>query len=77
MHELRHYLEMLLDHECKAGSGECPECKSLQRIYQFIQTELFSTVIYAERALDSRQPAKGRGPSVNRAGAGPRRPPTD
>jgi hypothetical protein len=74
MQELRYYLEMLLDHQCRSGNGECPECQSLQRIYQFMQTELFSTVIYTETPLDPRQPAPSSSQPVNRAAVGPRRP---
>ena len=74
MQELRYYLETLLDHQCGTGKGECPECLRLQRIYQFMQTELFSTVIFTETPLESRQAAASRSPSVNRAAAGPRRP---
>lgn len=58
MHELRYYLGMLLNHQCNSANGECPECRSLQRIYQFLQTELFSTVIYAETSLEPHQPAR-------------------
>jgi len=74
MHELRFYLEALLDHQCGSANGECPECRSLQRIYGFIETELFSTVIYAETPLEHRQPHVPGPQSVNRAAAGPRRP---
>jgi len=55
MDELRYYLELLLDHRCSSAEGTCPECHSLRRIYQFMQTELFSTVIYTETALQPRQ----------------------
>jgi hypothetical protein len=74
MHELRHYLEMLLNHECGSGNGDCRECQRLQRSYQFMQTELFSTVIYTEMLPDPRQPARPQLRPVNRAVAGPRRP---
>jgi hypothetical protein len=39
-----------------------------------MQTELFSTVIYAETPLEPRQPARSQSQPVNRAAAGPRRP---
>ena len=58
MHELRYYLEVLLEHQCSSSNAECPECQSLQRIYQFMQTELFSTIIYSETALDRRHSAQ-------------------
>ncbi len=74
MQELRCYLEMLLDHECRLANGDCPECQTLQRIYQFMQTELFSTVIYTETPLEPRQSVRRTAPPVNRAAAGPRRP---
>jgi len=74
MHELRYYLERLLDHQCSSGSGDCRECQTLERIYQFLQTELFSTVIYAETPLEPRQPARPPSQPFNRAAAGPRRP---
>lgn len=74
MHELRYYLETLLDHECTAANGDCRECQRLRRIYQFIETELFSTVIYRETPLAPRQPASSQSQPVNRAAAGPRRP---
>ncbi|MGO4882173.1 MAG: hypothetical protein ACLP59_15270 [Bryobacteraceae bacterium] len=59
MHELRSYLEMLLGHPC--GGGECPDCQHLQRIYSFIQNELFTTVVYAETPLS---PHPGSGPQT-------------
>jgi hypothetical protein len=74
MHELRYYLEALLDHQCGSGKGDCPECQSLQRIYQFLETELFSTVIYTGTPLEHRQPTLSQYQPVNRAAAGPRRP---
>ncbi|MGC9951279.1 MAG: hypothetical protein ABSF64_33400 [Bryobacteraceae bacterium] len=74
MHELRSYLEMLLNHQCKSGGGDCRECHSLQHIYRFMQTELFSTVIYTDTPLDRRRPARTRPQPVNRAAAGPLRP---
>jgi hypothetical protein len=70
MHELRYYLGMLLDHQCISGSGDCPECQRLQRICQFMQTELFTTVIYSETPLE----LVSQSQPVNRAAAGPRRP---
>jgi hypothetical protein len=74
MHELRYYLGMLLDHQCISGNGNCPECQRLQRIYQFLQTELFTTVIYSETPLEHRVPILSQSQPVNRAAAGPRRP---
>lgn len=74
MNELRHYLEMLLDHQCMPGSGECPECRRLNKIYGFLQTELFSTVVYREAQLTPRPAAQPHKQPVNRAAAGPRRP---
>ena len=74
MHELRRYLELLLDHECSSAKGKCPECHSLQRIYEFMQSELFSSVIYTETPLDARVPVRASGAPVTRAVAGPRLP---
>jgi hypothetical protein len=74
MHELRYYLETLLDHQCSSGNGDCRECRSLERIYQFMHTELFSTVIYTGITADRRQTSLSQWQSVNRATAGPRRP---
>jgi hypothetical protein len=74
MHELRHYLEMLLNHQCSSANGDCRECQGLQRIYRFMQTELFSTVIYNETPLEPRQPTRSVAQPLNRASAGPRRP---
>ncbi len=51
MQELRYYLEMLLDHQCKSSAGPCAECRALQRVYDFMETEIFSTVIYNETPL--------------------------
>jgi hypothetical protein len=75
MYELRYYLEALLDHQCRSGNGECPECRSLRRIYGLIENELFSTVIYSETPLEQRQRVPAKLQPVNRAAAGPRRPP--
>jgi len=74
MHELRRYLELLLDHQCSTAKGKCPECLGLQRLYEFMQTELFSCVIYTGTPLETRQPARSTAAPVNRAGAGPRPP---
>ena len=74
MNELRYYLEALLDHQCASSTGECRECRSLQRIYQFMRAELFSTVIYTETPLDPRHPAQAPSHPVNRAAAGPQPP---
>jgi hypothetical protein len=74
MHELRYYLQMLLEHRCSAGKGDCRECRSLRQIYQFMQTEFFSTVIYPETPLEPRQPVQPESQPVNGAAAGPRRP---
>lgn len=73
MNELRYYLQMLLDHRCSAN-GDCRECHTLQQIYRFMQTELFSTVIYNETPLAPRRPEQSHSQPVNRAAAGPRRP---
>jgi hypothetical protein len=67
MNELRYYLEVLLNHQCSPGSAACPECQSLHRIYQFMQTELFSTVIYKERPIQPRQVSSREAMPVNRA----------
>jgi hypothetical protein len=75
MNELRSYLEALLDHQCAPSPGECRECRSLQRIYQFMQAELFSTVIYTETPLEPRHPAQSPSRPVNRVAASPLRPP--
>lgn len=74
MHELRHYLETLLDHQCGSGATKCPDCQGLQRIYEFMQTELFATVIYADTPLEPRQPARATAHPLNRAVGNPRRP---
>jgi len=65
MHELRDYLEMLLNHQCTSGNGDCRDCKNLQRIYQFMQTDIFSTVIYTETSLEPRQPSRSQSQPVN------------
>ena len=57
MHELRRYLAYLLDHQCQSHAGSCRDCRTLQQIYQFMQAELFSTVIYPEAALEGRTQA--------------------
>jgi hypothetical protein len=74
MQELRYYLEMLLDHKCGSGNPDCPECRTLQRIYHFMQTEFFATVIYDETPLDPSQFTRSRTQPINRVAAGPRRP---
>ena len=76
MHELRHYLEMLLAHQCGSSDSGCMECQRLQRIYGFLQTELFSTVIYSETPLSPRPPGRLQPQAVTRAAAGPRHPQT-
>jgi hypothetical protein len=73
MDEFRNYLEMLLGHICNSARGDCPECRSLERIYQFMQAEIFSTVIYTETVFDARKAAALASKPVNRAAAGPRR----
>lgn len=45
MEELHRYLELLLDHTC-GGEGECADCRSLQRVYQLLEAEIFSCVLY-------------------------------
>ena len=72
MQEFRIYLEMLLRHECKL-EADCPECRSLQSVLQFVQTQVFSTVIYSETPLDTRHAAHIEPKSAVRALAGPRR----
>jgi len=73
MHELRTYLEMLLAHKCSAGRDDCGDCQSLQRIYKFMQSEMFSTVVYAETPRAPRQ--AGEPPaSLTRAAASPPQP---
>lgn len=67
MDELRYYLEVLLNHQCSPGSAACPECRSLLRIYQFMQTELFSTVIYTERLIQPHQVSPREAMPANRA----------
>jgi hypothetical protein len=76
MQEFHLYLEMLLNHRCQLDSGNCPQCRALQRIYEFMQTEIFSTVIYTETPRSLAQAAgcaAGRRPSafVSRPNAGP------
>ena len=75
MDEYRYYLEFLLEHSC-SGSANCRECLSLQRIYRFMQTEIFSTVVYTGAPLDLRQLTRLELKPLNRASAGPRRPTT-
>jgi hypothetical protein len=72
MQEFRIYLEMLLGHQCKP-EADCPECRSLQRVLEFVQTQIFSTVIYSETPLDTRHTARTELKSAVRALAGPRR----
>jgi hypothetical protein len=74
MHELRYYLETLLEHRCSSAKGDCRECRSLTQIYQYMQTEFFSTVIYTETPLDPRPPVQSQSQPFNSAAAGPRRP---
>ena len=74
MEELRYYLERLLAHQCTPGSGTCKECQTLHRIYQFMETEFFSTVIYTETPIQPRQTPILENPVVRRAGVGPSRP---
>lgn len=74
MGELRYYLEILLDHQCSAANGSCRECRTLQRICQFMQTELFSTVIYTDTPLEPRKHLRPPSQPVNRAAVVPRRP---
>jgi len=45
----------VLNHQCSSGDGKCLDCQNLQRIYQFMQTDLFSTVIYTETSLEPRR----------------------
>jgi hypothetical protein len=74
MNELRHYLEALLEHQCANSEGDCPECQGLERIYQFMRSRLFSTVIYTDTHLEPHRPAQSQSQPVNRAAAEPRRP---
>jgi len=74
MDELRHYLELLLDHRCAPGAVNCPECMRLRRIYQFMQTEIFSTVVYPERHAELHFPMRPEARPLNRAAAIPRSP---
>ncbi len=74
MNELRYYLESLLDHSCAAPASDCAECRRLDRVYQFLRTELFTTVIYRETGLPPRAKTEIRRQAANRAAAGPRRP---
>jgi hypothetical protein len=67
MDELRCYLEMLLGHDCSSGNTNCPECQRLRRIYQFIETELFSTVIYTETPIRQQQFSPYPSKAANRA----------
>ena len=66
MSELRRYLEILLDHRCNQGNETCAECQSLQRIYAYMQTEIFSSVVYEETPLAPR-PAGSVSKPMNRA----------
>lgn len=71
MHELRRYLAYLLDHQCQSQPETCRDCRTLQQIYQFMQAELFSTVIYPEAALEGRsQTLAGQFPSAAAGMAG-------
>jgi hypothetical protein len=55
MEDLRRYLELLLDHDC-GGQPDCTDCRSLQRVYQFLEAEIFSCVLYSETPLAPRIP---------------------
>jgi hypothetical protein len=57
MDELKLYLENLLQHQCRPSAESCADCRSLQRIFQFMQTEIFSTVIFTETPMLGRQTA--------------------
>jgi hypothetical protein len=70
--ELRHYLELLLEHACARNPENCPECRSLQRIYEFMLAEIFSTVLYPETAIELRHAHRESEPL--RAMAHPQRP---
>jgi hypothetical protein len=65
MDELRQYLGMLLNHQCSSAGGNCPDCQNLQRIYKFMETDLFSTVVYTETRLPPRQPSHSQPQPVN------------
>lgn len=52
--EMRHYLESLLAHQCMSGQETCRACRSLQRVYELMQTEIFATVIYPETPIEMR-----------------------
>jgi hypothetical protein len=67
MEELRYYLEMLLDHQCRLNGANCPECQRLLRIYGFMQTELFSTVIFTETPIQPGEIRPREPRSANRA----------
>ena len=70
--ELRHYLELLLEHDCERHEN-CRECRSLQRISEFMMSEIFSTVLYPEKAGELRKTKEESG-RVSRAVAHPQRP---
>ena len=73
MNELRYYLGLLLDHQCSTGPQGCAECRSLQRIYEFMRTEIFSSIVFSETPLETRQAAGGGLKPAKHAVAGPRR----
>jgi len=76
MNEFRYYLGLLLEHRCGAGPQGCAECRSLQRIYEFMQTEIFSSIVFSETPMEPRQAARGGSNPANHATASPR-PPLD
>ena len=67
MDEIRCYLQMLLQHECDTGTDNCPECRVLMRIKEFLETAIFSTVIYTDWHPDSGRPALPKPMPANRA----------
>ncbi|HTQ56116.1 MAG TPA: hypothetical protein VMI94_16725 [Bryobacteraceae bacterium] len=72
MDEFRIYLEILLGHAC-SSRADCQACRALGKIYQYMQTEIFSTVVYSETIFDAKKAAALVHKTANRAAAGPRR----
>jgi len=73
MDEFRTYLESLLGHTCNPARTNCRECQSLERIYEFMEAEIFSSVVYTEKFAAPRPGAAAASKRVNHAAAGPRR----
>ena len=74
MNEFRYYLGLLLEHRCNSVPQDCAECRSLQRIYEFMRTEIFSSIIFSETPIEPRRGPRRESKPANHAAASPRRP---